>query len=146
MFSCVYCRRSFHSLLGYCSHSFHHRNNANFKFICPFSNCIQTFKSGNALRVHASRQHANGSTRGSRAFIQNLRTDIRCTDPLCLEQIKSGSDLIKHIKRHISRGEPMNCPYVACGKKYDKIGSFKCHISRFHCKSSLKDLDQNYIQ
>ena len=56
----------------------------------------------------------------------------QCNVNSCESKFMTLELLLKHLKRHISNGSTIKCPFLNCTFEYKKLPSFTSHISRNH--------------
>ncbi|RCU38832.1 hypothetical protein DVA76_16805 [Acinetobacter baumannii] len=92
---------------------------------CLYKECLCTFKSFNALKVHLSTWHTQkdlGNV-GETAFHCQLCDFVEpCT----------GADFFTHLRRHLKLKQKVSCPYQGCSFQSNVYSTFNAHKSKEH--------------
>lgn len=99
---------------------------------CLYADCVCTFRTPGNLKCHLSRYHTKKQT------IQ-ATTTFRC-EHCTFQDICSASAVSSHLGGHLRNGELVTCPFVCCGYKTNKFGSFATHKSRKHRNHTVEDI------
>lgn len=99
---------------------------------CLHKDCVCTFKSFNALKVHLSKVHCQKSSTGygEMAVFSCQICDFR--EP-CVEQ-----DFFTHLHTHLRVQQKVQCPYQDCDFETSVFSTFRAHRSRNHHSKLIK--------
>lgn len=92
---------------------------------CLHQNCICTFKSFNALKVHLSKFHAQITT--EQGDVQNYQCQACEFREPCSE-----NDFFTHLRKHLKLFQKVQCPYKDCEFETTVYTTFNAHKSRNH--------------
>lgn len=92
---------------------------------CLHQECICTFKTFNALKVHLSRLHPH---------VTNEKDDVQTFNCQVCEfnEPCSESDFFTHLRKHLKLMQKVQCPYLACDFVTNVYSTFNTHKSRNH--------------
>lgn len=108
---------------------------------CLYDDCICTFQSVNALKIHLTRIHSkavvpSGNQEGCVSFI--------C--PKCgLKQPFNDKTLLCHLKTHLKQHEMVDCPFKNCHYRTNVYSSFNAHKSRDHPNCDVSDFKNEIV-
>lgn len=92
---------------------------------CPHKDCICTFKSFNALKVHLTKWHTQKEPRKA------SHTKFHCQ--LCdFVEPCTDADFFSHLRRHLKLKQKVVCPYVGCNFASSVYSTFNSHRSKEH--------------
>lgn len=98
------------------------------QFPCFYEECICTFQSVNALKIHLTRTHNQATVNSSN---QNECISFIC--PLCsFKQPFNDKTLLSHLRTHTKQHEVVDCPFKNCQYRTNVYSSFNAHKSRNH--------------
>ncbi|XP_054772889.2 uncharacterized protein LOC129280926 [Lytechinus pictus] len=141
MYICKLCTYSTDSLKQFSDHFKVHRNVANFDFPCGVPGCCRTFRHYSSFKAHVYRDHQHLSRKHA---VQHVHITLYC--PLCAVKFTEISDVLSHLKGHISSGVAVPCPFAHCQKQFSVKSSFSSHISRQHSKRQVEFLSESVLR
>lgn len=127
-YKCQFCRFTTSFAIKYVYHCKMHMDVNNIMFPCNINKCSRKFSNYNYFRNHVFRDHSHLKR-------SNLSSDLNlvCPQLSCNNRFDNRVNLIKHIKIPMNLGEKLACPFINCGKMYDKKkSSFSSHLARCH--------------
>ncbi|KAJ8677266.1 hypothetical protein QAD02_013053 [Eretmocerus hayati] len=134
MFYCEYCGFKTLELEEYLRHrSRNHRHVSKYLF-CGFEQCSKAVKDEIQLKKHLLINHGlrrRPENRGG-TIQSNERGKFICSLDICRQESNTFSDLLKHLKIHLTNNIEIECPIVGCDKKYKLKSSFTGHMSKNH--------------
>lgn len=94
---------------------------------CVHDDCVSTFQTVNALKIHLSRIH----TQMEHDVNPVERVSFLC--PKCdFKQPFNGKTILSHLRAHLKQHEMVDCPYKDCHYRSNVYTSFNAHKSRHH--------------
>lgn len=96
---------------------------------CLHSECLSTFKSFNALKVHLSRTHSQRD--GESSTPAQAQISYQChlfyfIEP-CIE-----ADYFLHLRKHLKANQKVQCPFQDCSFETNVYSTFNKHKSKMH--------------
>lgn len=92
---------------------------------CLYQQCICTFKSFNALKVHLSRSHSQVTS--EKDDVQTFNCQVCEFNASCSE-----NDFFTHLRKHLKLMQKVQCPYLDCDFETNVYSTFNTHKSRNH--------------
>lgn len=98
-------------------------------FPCLHDDCLCTFKSMNALKVHLTRHHSKSLVKQPSVCAPDKFCCLSCG----FAETCSETEYMKHLyNAHLKVKHQVSCPYKGCNFNSNVYGTFKTHKSRFH--------------
>ena len=129
MYQCKECEQILSSVKDYVSHYEMHSNVHKIQFPCCVENWFKLFKSVSAFKSNVYQNHERADFSFSTSKANN---SYQCNVNSCESKFMTLELLLKHLKRHISNGSTIKCPFPNCTFEYKKVPPFTSHISRKH--------------
>lgn len=108
---------------------------------CLYEDCICTFQSINALKIHLTRLHTQTAVRSV-----NHMECVSFICPVCgLTQPFSDKTLLSHLRTHLKQHETVDCPFRNCQYSTNVYSSFNAHKSRNHPDGDVSDFKDEII-
>ena len=98
---------------------------------CLHHNCLCTFKSFNALKVHLSVWHPQSNV----GQIDKYRAAFQCQLCEYMEPCTE-AEFFTHLRSHLKLKQRVVCPYVGCDFQSNVYSTFNAHKSRIHGRST----------
>ena len=92
---------------------------------CLHLQCICTFKSLNALKVHLSRFHSQMTQTSDKNDVQTFNCQVCEFNEPCSE-----NDFFTHLRTHLKLIQKVQCPYLDCDFETNIYSTFNTHKSR----------------
>ncbi|XP_065099819.1 uncharacterized protein [Paramisgurnus dabryanus] len=103
---------------------------------CLHDDCVSTFQSVNALKIHISRIHTQ--TKHS----VNPVESVSFVCPKCgFKQPFNYKTMLGHLRAHLKNHEMLDCPFKNCHYRSNVYSSFNAHRSRDHPDADAHFLD-----
>lgn len=106
---------------------------------CVYDDCICTFQSINALKIHLTRIHAK--TVGP--------SQAQCVTFICskcgFKQPFNEKSLLSHLRSHLKKHEMVDCPFKNCHYCTNVYSSFNAHKSRTHPNCDVSDFKNEVV-
>ena len=108
---------------------------------CLYNDCVCTFQSINALKIHISRLHTEQvvqsySHLGNVTFVCAV---CKFTEPF------NDTALFSHLRTHLKNKETVECPYKNCNYRTNVYSSFNAHKSRSHTNCEVSDIKTEMV-
>lgn len=140
-YTCNSCGVSVKTLKSYVQHQGLHRNEAHYLYPCCIANCKSRFRNYSTFKCHIYRHHRQTS---SVSQCESLQGPFTCKVANCHKQLIDLSDLLGHLKFHISKREAVHCPFNNCDHSFSVKSSFTSHLSRKHKNSTALHVSGAY--
>lgn len=107
-------------------------------FPCLHADCLCSFKSFNALKVHLTRSHSQHD--GEQTSVsKESQLIFHC--PLCeFKEPCTESEFFTHLRQHLKRNEKVQCPFNDCNFESRIYSTFNAHKCKEHQLSSQRKL------
>lgn len=107
-------------------------------FPCLHADCLCSFKSFNALKVHLTRSHSQHD--GEQTSVsKESQLIFHC--PLCeFKEPCTESEFFTHLRQHLKRNEKVQCPFNDCNFESRIYSTFNAHKFKEHQLSSQRKL------
>ncbi|XP_056225827.1 uncharacterized protein LOC130164860 [Seriola aureovittata] len=106
---------------------------------CLHTDCLCSFKSFNALKVHLTRNHSHEVHDGQMSGADEIPVIFHC--PLCnFEEPCTELTFFSHLRQHLKNKETVKCPYENCIFESNVYSIFNAHKSKEHRLPSQKRL------
>lgn len=89
---------------------------------CLYLDCVCSFKTSGALKLHLARFHTQA--------VSQINTTFKCE--LCAFRNTCESSFFSHLFGHLRSHETVSCPFKGCQYKTNKLRNFSTHKSRIH--------------
>ncbi len=106
---------------------------------CLHTDCLCSFKSFNALKVHLTRNHSQHVDAPQTSGSKESPLIFHCS--LCeFKEPCSESEFFTHLRHHLKNNEKVQCPYNECNFESQVYSTFNAHKCKAHQLSSQRDL------
>lgn len=97
--------------------------------------CLCTFKSFNALKVHLAKLHTQTDIRQTNTAVALFHCQVCEYSDSCTE-----TEFFTLVRRHLKLRQNVPCPYEGCDFETPVYSTFKAHKSRVHseCAAPFK--------
>lgn len=92
---------------------------------CLYQQCVCTFKSFNALKVHLSRFHSQLAS--EKDYVQTFNCQVCEFKEPCTE-----NEFFTHLRNHVKLMQKVQCPYLDCDFETNVYSTFNTHKKRNH--------------
>ena len=141
--TCKLCTANFEKRTQLLEHyRLHHSNVSSVSPLpCLYNDCVCTFQSINALKIHLSRLHTQKVVQsynqlGSVSFVCAV---CKYTEPL------NDTTHFSHLRTHLKHNETVDCPFKNCKYRTNVYSSFNAHKSRSHLSCELSDFKTEMV-
>lgn len=108
---------------------------------CLYDDCICTFQSVNALKIHLTRIHTK--------TVVPSENQVGCVSFLCpvcgFKQLFNDTSLLSHLRAHLKQHEMVDCPFKNCHYRTNVYSSFNAHKSRNHPDCDASDFNNEIV-
>lgn len=120
-------------------------SSSSLRTFCGYDGCSRFFTGEDKLRRHLKHVHGysiiDGNSINKGHIGPNENGRFICELRLCRKEFENYDKFLKHLKAHITDGNPMNCPAANCPKIYSKVQSLTGHISKHHRMGGRRFID-----
>lgn len=107
----------------------HYHQGRTSQFPCPHKDCLMSFSQLNSLRAHLAKSH-------DRKMSSSMA--VKCS--VCGKLMSALSDLLKHLRRHASMKETVDCPFKDCYFKSCVASTYSAHLSRKYNQQGVENI------
>ncbi|XP_059195787.1 uncharacterized protein LOC131976671 [Centropristis striata] len=141
--SCKLCAAVFDKRAQLLEHfRLHHSNFSSVSPLpCLYDDCICTFQSVNALKIHLTRLHSQ--------TVEPGKNQVGCVSFICsvceFRQLFDDKSLLSHLRTHLKQHEMIDCPFNGCHYRTNVYTSFNAHKSRNHPDCDVSDFKDEVV-
>lgn len=109
---------------------------------CLHTDCLCSFKSFNALKVHLTRNHSHEVHDGQTSGADEI--PVIFNRPLCNFEEPCTDLFFSHLRQHLKSKETVKCPYENCIFESNLYSTFNAHKCKDHRLPSQKRLKPDF--
>ena len=108
---------------------------------CLYNDCICTFQSVNALKIHLTWAHTN-----TVVLSESQAACVTFICPKCgFKEPFNDKRLLSHLRSHLKKHEMVDCPFNNCQYRTNVYSSFNAHRSRSHPNGDISDFKNEVL-
>ncbi|XP_042266285.1 uncharacterized protein LOC121896443 isoform X4 [Thunnus maccoyii] len=120
----------------------HHSNVSSVNQLpCLYDNCVCTFHSVNALKIHLTRLHTQTLVQSDNqeGYVSFVCAVCKFKEPF------NDKTLLSHLRMHLKQHEMVDCPFKNCQYRTNVYSSFNAHKSRNHLGCEFSDFKTEIV-
>ncbi|XP_042258150.1 uncharacterized protein LOC121889970 isoform X3 [Thunnus maccoyii] len=120
----------------------HHSNVSSVNQLpCLYDNCVCTFHSVNALKIHLTRLHTQTLVQSDNqeGYVSFVCAVCKFKEPF------NDKTVLSHLRMHLKQHEMVDCPFKNCQYRTNVYSSFNAHKSRNHLGCEFSDFKTEIV-